>query len=97
MKTRSADDQHTRGLPPPPAPTSSDANPWSLSTPAKSAQPGRRRVRWVPLAILVVIASAGVQQSVGALEEGDVNAAIGGLVIVLFVVFVALRVVLRRT
>jgi hypothetical protein len=58
---------------------------------------GRRRVRWMPLAILVVIASAGVQQSVGALKEGDVTAAIGGLVIVLFVVFVTLRVVLRRT
>ena len=54
-------------------------------------------MRWLPLAILVVIAGAGVRQAVGALEEGDVTAAIGALLIVLFVVFGALRVVLRRT
>lgn len=97
MKTRPADDQRNQGLPPPPAPTSRDANPWSLSTQAKGARPGRRRVRGMPLAIMVVIAGAGVQQSLAALEEGDVTAAIGGLVIVLFVVFVALRIALRRT
>jgi hypothetical protein len=34
MKTRSSDEQVRQGLPPPPAPTASDANPWQMSPPA---------------------------------------------------------------
>ena len=30
MKTRSRDPDTTHGLPPPPAPTARDANPWTL-------------------------------------------------------------------
>lgn len=43
MKTRSRDATTTPGLPPPPAPTSRDANPWSMGethAPERSGIPG---------------------------------------------------------
>jgi hypothetical protein len=50
MKTRNRDANTTPGLPPPPAPTSRDANPWSMAEarapdrkgqPPAAAKPGR--------------------------------------------------------
>lgn len=55
-----------------------------------------RHVRWMPLAILVFIAGLGVQAAIQALNAGDVEAAIGVLVMVALVAFVALRAILRR-
>ena len=37
MKTRSGDEDDTHGLPPPPAPTAHDANPWEMSASPKAS------------------------------------------------------------
>lgn len=44
MKTRERETSVTIGLPPAPAPTARDANPWPLSTPAANPQPVHPRV-----------------------------------------------------
>lgn len=41
MKSRTSDSTGTTALPPPPAPTSRDANPWSISTVPTGAPPER--------------------------------------------------------
>ena len=51
MKTRSSDEQVRHGLPPPPAPTASDANPWQTSSPAGGSKREPRHPRapgWPP-------------------------------------------------
>jgi len=51
MKTRSSNEQARHGLPPPPAPTASDANPWQMSSPAAGSTRGPRHPRspgWPP-------------------------------------------------
>ena len=50
-----------------------------------------RRIPWIPLLILVFIAGTGVQLAIRALRAGDVEAAIGALVMVAFVAFMVLR------
>jgi hypothetical protein len=119
MKPRSPDEQVRHALPPPPAPTARDANPWPVSAqaggtraearPARAPRstpaprtPGQRAGRrprslpWVPLLILFAIAGAGVQEAIRALEEGDVAAAIGALVILAVVAIFALRRILKN-
>jgi len=118
MKNRSSDAQPGQGLPPPPAPTSRGANPWSMSPGAGGQQPearhprargrlrpgspkpgaagGQRRTPWIPLLILFAIAGTGVQMAIRALVEGDVETAIGALVIFAVVAVVALRRILKR-
>jgi hypothetical protein len=119
MKTRSSDEQIRHGLPPPLAPTASDANPWQMSSPAGGSKPeprhprargrpptpgtpgkhDRRRSRsvpWIPLMILIAIVGTGVQTAIRALWEGEVETAIGALVILAVVAFVALRRILKN-
>jgi len=45
MKTRSSNEQARHGLPPPPAPTARDANPWPMSSPPAGSKPGPRHPR----------------------------------------------------
>jgi hypothetical protein len=114
MKTKfpGANDKPT--LPPPPAPPSRDANPWTISDvpgagrataaqgpatrkrrfePDRSrARPGRERpTRFMPLAVLLFIAGAGVNLALQALRAGNEEAAIGALIIVGLVAFVLVR------
>lgn len=115
MKTRTRGEDHTHGLPPPPAPTAPDANPWEMSSAPTSrgslpwprppfGKPGRlpktgktespaplRRVAWMPLLVLVFVAGTGVQLAIRALSAGEVDAAVGALVIVAFVGLIAVR------
>jgi len=112
MKTRSSDEQVRNGLPPPPAPTANDANPWQMSSPAAGTKTGPRHPRargwpptprmpgqrarsrslpWIPLLVLFVIVGTGVQMGIRAMWEGDVETAIGALVILAMVAAVALR------
>jgi hypothetical protein len=56
------------------------------------ARPARERpVRFMPLAVLLFIAGAGVNLALQALREGNVEAAIGALVVVGLVAFVLVR------
>lgn len=119
MKNRSSDGQPGHGLPPPPAPTSRGANPWSISPGAGGPQhearhprasgwprkpgspkPGlagrKRRTPWMPLLVLFAILGTGVQMAIRALVEGDVETAIGALVIFAVVAVVAVRRILER-
>jgi len=118
MKTRSSDEQIRHGLPPPPAPTASDANPWQMSSPPAGSKPESRhprapgwppaprtpearaarrarRLPWIPLLILFSIAATGVQMAIRALWDGDVETAIGALVIFAVVAIVAVRRILK--
>lgn len=45
MKTRTPDQQRGHGLPPPPAPTARDANPWPMSSAPTGTQPPPRQPR----------------------------------------------------
>lgn len=119
MKTRSSDEQVRQGLPPPPAPTASDANPWQMSPPSGGSKhearhprapggppaprtPGQRTRRrssslpWLPLLILFAIVGTGMQTAIRALWEGEVEKAIGALVIFAVLAVVALRRILKR-
>jgi hypothetical protein len=49
---------------------------------------------WIPLLILFVILGTSVQSAIHALQEGDVERAIGALVIMALVAAVALRRIL---
>lgn len=52
MKTRTSDQQPGHGLPPPPAPTARDANPWQMSSGAGGSRPeprGAGEPGWPPL------------------------------------------------
>lgn len=61
------------------------------------ARPGRERpVRFMPLAVLLFIAGAGVNLALQALREGNVEAAIGALVVVGLVAFVLVRRLVAR-
>jgi hypothetical protein len=100
MKTRERETSVTTGLPPPPAPTARDANPWTLSTPvarATAAAPEtpraarRRRLAWLPLAIAGLVAATALRGAIEAFAAGDVEAAIGPLVLVTFAAVVAWR------
>lgn len=120
MKTRPPKAAQQTGLPPPPAPTARDANPWPMSSltgaaPQPSRQPAPRGIqraarggrspapsrdgqrRWVPVAILLVIAGTGVQLAMQALESGDFEAAIGALVILAMAAFIAWRRLSRKS
>jgi len=56
------------------------------------ARPGRERpTRFMPLAVLLFIAGAGVNLALQALREGNVEAAMGALVVVGLVAFVLVR------
>jgi hypothetical protein len=90
MKTRSSDEQIRHGLPPPLAPTASDANPWQMSSPPAGSKPEPRHPRarrlarslpWIPLMSLFAVAGTGVQTAIRALWSGEVETAIGALVI----------------
>jgi len=119
MKTKfpGATDKPT--LPPPPAPTARDANPWTISdvpgagrASAPQAPTGRRRrfepdrsrarpgherpARFMPFAVLIFIAGAGVNLALQALREGNVEAAIGALVVVGLVAFVLVKRLVAR-
>ncbi len=119
MKTRSTDEQVRQGLPAPPAPPASDANPWQMSPPRGGSKqearhprapgwppgprvPGQRDHRrsrslpWIPLLILFAIVGTGVQMAIRALWEGEVETAIGALVIFAVVAVVALRRILKN-
>jgi hypothetical protein len=50
---------------------------------------------WIPLLILFAILGTSVQTAIRALSEGDVERAIGALVIVAVVAVVALRRMLK--
>ena len=119
MKTRSSDGQRGDGLPPPPAPTARDANPWPMSEgaggraheprhphtpgwPPKrgSPKPGpavrKRRTPWIPVLYLFAIAGVAMQFAIRAMWHGDVEAAIGAVVMLLLLAFAALRWNRRR-
>jgi len=53
--------------------------------------------RWVPVMILLVIAGTGVQLAMQALESGDVEAAIGALVILAMAALIAWRRLSRKS
>ena len=115
MKTRPSRTAQSRsGLPPPPAPTARDANPWKLSSPPEAApheprhprapgwppapRPARDptshrsgRLPWIPFLILFFIGASGVQLAIRAIEAGEVESAVGALVIVGMVAFMAVR------
>jgi len=58
----------------------------------RSPVPGRDgRRRWVPVMILLFIAGTGVQLAIQALESGDVEAAVGALVILAMAALIAWR------
>jgi hypothetical protein len=123
MKTRSPKAAQQTGLPPPPAPTARDANPWPMSgptgtAPQSSRQPAPRGIqrgarggtggrspapsrsgqrRWVPVAILLFIAGTGVQLAMQALESGDLEAALGALVILAMAALIAWRRLSRKS
>jgi hypothetical protein len=120
MKTRPPKAAQQTGLPPPPAPTARDANPWPMSgptgaSPQSSRQPAPRGIqraarggrspapsrdgqrRWVPVAILLFIAGTGVQLAMQALESGDVEAAVGALVILAMAALIAWRRLSRKS
>jgi len=65
-----------------------------------SQKPGpsgrHRRTPWIPLLILFAIVGTGVQMAIRALVEGDVETAIGALVIFAVVAVVASRRILKR-
>ncbi len=68
-------------------------------TPRTPEQPARRRSRslpWIPLLILFAIVATGVQSAIRALQEGDVERAIGALVIFAVVVAVGVRRILKK-
>ena len=119
MKPRSSDEPVRHPLPPPPAPTASDANPWPVSAPTGGARHGPRHPRapgwppaprtpgqriqrrprslpWIPLLVLFAIAGAGVQAAIRALAEGDVETAIGALVMLAVLAVFALRRILKN-
>jgi hypothetical protein len=91
-------------VPPPPAPTSRDANPWEMSASRVASRPpsippsSRQQVglRWLPFAIIggVFIAVGG--NALESLRRGDVIGALVPLVFVGFIAFGALRNLLRR-
>ena len=58
-------------------------------TPTDSAARRPRRLPWIPLLILFAILATGVQTAIRALWEGDVERAIGALVIFAVVAVVA--------
>jgi hypothetical protein len=122
MKTRSQDRDTTHGLPPPPAPTARDANPWTYGGGGQpraavppgvptSAPPGvppgkQHRPRFparqvehpkprqppvVPLLILAVLALVPLGAALRALAAGAVDEAIGPLIAVGFIAFMAWR------
>lgn len=119
MKTRRPQEQPGHGLPPPPAPTARDANPWSMTagaggkaheprhprapgwppapgSPKPEPAPRRRRTPWLPLLILFFVVGTGVQMAIRALWAGDVEAAIGALVIFAVAAAVTVRRLLNR-
>jgi hypothetical protein len=127
MKTREREPGHAHGLPPPPAPTARDANPWTISaaeppragsragapaaTPRGSEtgtghrprfpvrqveHPKPRRSPIAPMLILAVVALVPLGAAVRALAAGAVADAIGPLIAVGFVAFVARRMLRRR-
>jgi hypothetical protein len=123
MKTRSQDRDPTHQLPPPPAPTARDANPWSYGrgekpraavpsgvpsgmTPGKPHRPRfparqvehpkPRRRPVVPLLILAVVAVMPLGAALRALAAGEVDEAIGPLIAVGFIAFMACRGLRRR-
>lgn len=120
MKTRSPDEPPRQGLPPPPAPTARDANPWQMSSapagdmhpPRQPRAPGRagrpsppangparrkRGVPWFMLLVLFAIIGTGVQMVIRALAEGDLETAMGALVVFAVVAVVTLgRIMSRR-
>jgi len=118
MKTRTREAGGPNALPPPPAPTARDANPWTLpagDAPATrvprhprapnwpEGTPEHRRVSpespvrrpWVPLAVLGFVAATGVQMALLAFARGDVESAVGALLLLGMVLLVAVRL-LRR-
>jgi hypothetical protein len=119
MKTRTSEQQPGHGLPPPPAPTARDANPWPMSSGAgakrheprhprapgwppqpRASQPGtagrRPATPWIPLLILFFVLGTGLQVAIRALAEGDVETAIGALVVCAAVAVVAVGRIFRR-
>jgi Flp pilus assembly protein TadB len=56
----------------------------------------RRGRRWAPLLILFVFAGAAMQLVIRALHEGDVEAAIVAIVMLMMVAFVAVRRFTKR-
>jgi len=54
-----------------------------------------RSLPWIPLLVLFAIVGTGVQMAVRAMWEGDVETAIGALVVFAMVAAVALRRILK--
>ena len=131
MKTRSRDPDTTHGLPPPPAPTARDANPWTLGggeKPRAAAPPGvppampsgvppasppgkphrprfparqvehpkPRRPPVVALMIFAVVALVPLGAALRALAAGATEDAIGPLIAVGFIAFMAWRALRSR-
>jgi len=131
MKTRSRDRETTHGLPPPPAPTARDANPWTLGggeKPRAAAPPGvppampsgvppasppgkpqrprfparrvehpkPRRPPVVALLIFAVVALVPLGAALRALGAGAAEEAIGSLIAVGFIAFMAWRALRSR-
>jgi hypothetical protein len=118
MKSRSPDEQAAHGLPPPPAPTARDANPWQISSPPDGvkAEPRRRRAlgraptpgsleprhgrrprsSWIPLLMLFAVVGTGMEKAIQAFRDGDVETALGALVVFAVVAAVALRRLLKQ-
>jgi len=123
MKTRSRDPDTTHGLPPPPAPTARDANPWSLGGGEKpraaapsgvppASPPGKphrprfparqvehpkpRRPPVVALMIFAVVALVPLGAALRALAAGAIEDAIGPLIAVGFIAFMAWRALRSR-
>ena len=55
-----------------------------------------RSLPWIPLLVLFTIVGTGVQMAIRAMWEGDVETAIGALVIFAMVAAVALRRIFKR-
>jgi hypothetical protein len=70
----------------------------SLPPPAPRQGPAaRRRGRtWAPLLILFAIAGTAMQFAIRSLHEGDVEAAIVAIVMLMMVAFVAVRRITKR-
>jgi hypothetical protein len=119
MKTRSRDPDPLHGLPPPPAPTARDANPWTIgggekprggtgaAVPPETSRSPRFPVRQVehpkprkppvvPVMILAVVALVPLGGALRAIGAGAPAEAVGPLIALGFMAFIALRMLRSR-
>lgn len=61
-----------------------------------TAEPRGERERWLPTAMLFVVAGAGLKLALEALESGDLDSAVGAFVFVAMAAFVLWRRMKRK-